>query len=148
MGSQSYKCFSSTSPTSPKTESPGRRAKCYQEAPPPSTSSRSTRWTSPLTSSSYHHQVAPLCCPGNNDTANISYPAMRLKRESSFPRHSSQLALKLAQIHARLLCSGQDQSRFWSIMECVHVTHAVFVLPVCVCSTKPEKRPHSHRFGR
>ncbi|CAF89597.1 unnamed protein product, partial [Tetraodon nigroviridis] len=36
----------------------------------------------------------------------------------------------------------------WSVAACLRVTHAVIVLPVCVCSTKPEKRPHSHRFGR
>lgn len=62
---QRCKCFSSTSSTNPKTESPGRRAKCSRGAPPPSTSSRSTRWTTPLTSSSYRHQVGTSCCLDN-----------------------------------------------------------------------------------
>lgn len=56
-GSQSYGCLSSTSPTSPKTESPGKRATWCQEATPPSTPPRSTRWTMPPISSSCLHQV-------------------------------------------------------------------------------------------
>lgn len=66
-GSQSYGCLSSTSPTSPKTESPGKRATWCPEASPPSTPPRSTRWTTPLISSSCLHQVEPSCCPSSQE---------------------------------------------------------------------------------
>lgn len=69
-GSHPCARFSSTSPTSPRTESPGGRAKRSREAPPPSTSSRSTRWTTPPTSSSYRSQVAPSCCLGNQELSS------------------------------------------------------------------------------
>lgn len=69
-GSHSCARFSSTSPSSPRTESPGGRAKRYREAPPPSTSSRSTRWTTPPTSSSCRSQVAPSCCLGNQELSS------------------------------------------------------------------------------
>uniref|UniRef100_H3CA47 1-phosphatidylinositol 4,5-bisphosphate phosphodiesterase n=1 Tax=Tetraodon nigroviridis TaxID=99883 RepID=H3CA47_TETNG len=54
--SEPSKCLSSTSPTSPETESPGKRAKRSREAPPLSTAPRSTRQRTPPTSSSYRPQ--------------------------------------------------------------------------------------------
>lgn len=57
--SQLHPFFSSMSPTSPKTESPGKRAKWFQGAvtPPLSTLTPRARSSNPLTSSNYLYQV-------------------------------------------------------------------------------------------
>lgn len=145
FATQPCKCLSSTStPTSPKTESPGKRAKWCREAPPPCTSSRSTRWTTPPTSSSYRHQVDPLCCLGNQEPPCHALEAGIIVSKSQF-----STSFEVGSDG----CDSRMTALFWTrskqiLFHRAHVTHAVFVLPVCVCSTKPEKRPHSHRFGR